>query len=429
MTTIIHRRVAKGALILGASRVLVFSVPLIATPIFARIFSPRAFGAWTVLGSLVTLLSAQDFGLCSALRVRLAKYQVTRDDEIARKEFYSVFAAIVATALFLSGLILTIRPDITFMGVPQKYSAATYAAITIGMISVSAAAPFQALYAYLDTQWVALADVIRALFQIFASLLIYATTRNLLFALIIYYAPTAIYIALNYEFLRRRRAWKSPVKSAIQTWWIGSQRIRRMAAEGLPYLALSILNIALGPLDLLIAGKYLGLSEAGSLGLVLKLVNVGYAFLGAISWGYVGAYGIQFMQKNYSWIRKTIATQIGVMGIVGLLATAALVVFGEHVIHFWSGRVVAQRGIYLLAGLAFLSGGVNRLLLTVIQGIGRVGRSIVPLTICALLKIWAAVSLVPYMGASGILLATVITNCVVCGIVLLQLTNLLQHHR
>ena len=426
MAALTHRGVAKGALILGASRVLVFLVPLVATPIFARIFDARAFGAWTVLGSLITLLSAQDFGLTSALRVRLIRRQVAAEGEIARREFYSVFATILAMAIFLSALTLALRPSVRALGVPREYSAATYAAVVIGMISVSAAAPFQALYAYLDTQWVALSDVIRALFQIVAALIIYATTRSLIYSLIIFYAPTILYILLNYEFLRRRRGWSKPFGRSIKTWWIGSENIRRMVVEGLPFLALSILNIALGPLDLLIAGRYLGLSEAGSLGLVLKLVNVGNAFLGAISWGYVGAYGIQFMDQNYAWIKKTIVIQTGIMCIVGLCAIFAMVLFGEPVIHFWSGRIVAQRDIYLLAGLVFLSGGINRLLLTVIQGIGRVGRIIVPLTICVLLKIWGAISLAQHFGANGILLATTATNFVVAGIVVTQLVGLLS---
>lgn len=426
MAAVTHRGVAKGALILGASRVLVFLVPLIATPIFARIFDARAFGAWTVLGSLITLLSAQDFGMCSALRVRLIRRQIAGEGEIARREFYSVFAAILATAIFLSAVILALRPSVRVLGVSGEYSAATYAAAIIGLISVSAAAPFQALYAYLDTQWVALSDVIRALFQILAALIVFVTTRSLFWSLIIFYAPTLVYILLNYEFLRRRRGWRNPFGRSIGTWWIGSENIRKMAIEGLPFLALTILNIALGPLDLLIAGRYLGLTEAGSLGLVLKLVNVGNAFLGAISWGYVGAYGIQFMNQNYAWIKKTIVIQTGIMCIVGMCAIFALVLFGEPIIHIWSGRIVAQRGIYLLAGTVFLSGGINRLLLTVIQGIGRVSRIILPLTICVILKIWGAILLAPHLGANGILLATTATNVVVAGVVVVQLVGLLS---
>ncbi len=410
---------------LGASRTLVFLVPLIATPIFSRIFDARTFGAWTILGSLITLLSAQDFGICSALRVHLAELQVAGDQDAARNEFHSVFAVILVTAVVLSALLLALHPNVSFLGVPMRFRTATYAAIIIGLVSVSAAVPFQALYAYLDAHLVAASDVVRALLQIVAALVIYATTRNILLCLVVFYAPTVGYIYLSYELLRRRRSWRNPYKNGVHTWWVGARRMRRLAVDGIPFLALSVLNLALGPLDLLLAGRYLGLVEAGSLGLVMKLVNVGYAFLGAISWGYVGAYGMEFMNQNYAWIRKTIVVQIAAMVVLGIVATVALVLFGESVVHLWSGRVVAERGLYLLAGIVFLSGGINRLLLSVIQGVGRVGSIIVPLTVCALAKIWIAVSLIPNFRADGILLATTITNLMVAAVAFVQLRRLL----
>lgn len=426
MTPLSQRRIAASALALAASRALVFLVPLIATPIFSRMFDDDTFGAWTILGSVFTLLSSQDFGICSAYRVRLAGLQVTGDDALARRQFLSIFAVIVAGAIILSAGIALVRPPIGLLGLPPADGLAAYIAIGMALIAVASAVPFHAMYAYLESEWVAASDVIRALLQIFAAGLIYLTTTGLVPCLVIFYSPWLLYVLIIYFILMYRRKWRGYRGSRLRDWWIGGRALRALTLEGLPFWVLQLLNLALGPLDFVLAGTFLGLAEAGSLGLVLRLVNVGYAFLGAVAWGYAGAYGLQYARGDYRWITKTISAKIGLMVALGILTTGALVMFGETVIRVWSGRVVAEHGVYLMSGIVFLTGGVGRLLLSVLQGIGRVGRVLLPLLLCTGFKIGAAIVLIPHWHADGLLAASSLANLAVAAVAAFQLAVLLR---
>lgn len=426
MTAVSHRRIAKGALALAASRAMVFMVPLAATPVFSRIFDDKTFGAWTILASLFSLLGVQDLGICSALRVRIAELQVSGDDTEARREFLSVFVLLLVGAIVASAVVWFLHPPVNFLGLLPAQSGAAYLAFSMGLISVASAPSFHTLYAYLETEWVAAADVIRAALQVLAAGLVYVTTARLVPSLIVFFSPWLLYVFHTYFIVLRRRNWRGIIGTPLRNWWAGRKVLEKLILDGMPFWALQLLNLTFGPVDVLLAGKFLGLAQTGSLGLVLRLLNVGYAVLGAAGWGYAGAYGLQYARGDYGWVKRTSAIATGLMVAAGLVATVGLVWLGEPVIRIWSGRTVAMPGVYFMAGIVFLTGGVGLLLLSVLQSIGRVGRVLVPLTVLAALKIGLAIVVIPIWHADGLLAVSSLCNLAVAGAAALELARLLR---
>lgn len=406
-----QRRTLLGALAGIVGRATSIGAALVSVGVFSRLLSTTDFGAWMVLLAFFTLLTSQDLGVCSSLRVRLARHQLAGNDAEAKADFLTVLWGLITVVATCCVVMVLWRPSPSVLGIPSSYAEATYCIFACGLLQLVSAAVWHSMYAYLEANLVGGMDALRSLGQICAAGVAWVVHPDFFFAAMIFYLPWLLYAPTAYRIFTRRRGWRSDF--AQLTWAVTLRGVRRFGeifVGGLKLWALQLLMLALTATDVVMTGRFLSLESAAEVSVVLRLLNVAVGFLSVVMTSFLGTYAHEFGRGNTAWIRRALKLQMLSVGGLSFVVMIGLLTVGHAVVLAWTGRSVDDVWLFFWCGLSFTAYSLVIVLQTPFQGTASVSKVIMPLLLFAGLKVSLAYLLSRSFGAVGIMAGGCIAN-------------------
>jgi O-antigen/teichoic acid export membrane protein len=379
----------------------------------ARYFDRSTYGLWALITAAATMGVVFDLGLGNGLRNKLARMQANRGDQVAieaaRKYFFAAFYTVITVSLLagLSSLLLRFIPLARF--VPTNDAALQHQligmispVILIVLLNVAFGLSLYALLAYQEPQWVAVFDVARTVLSLGTMCLLTAIHATFDLILLSFLAVQAAASGGAFAVFLTRRSWV-PVRIKIVDVY---ETVRDLLRTSLGFGVIQVASMAvmLSPPYLVAAVR--GLGAAGDYSLAQRpflLMNMAQLAMLVPLWS---QYTESAVRRDWEWIRFMLRRSIQATGAVYLAGGAFMLLVGPELIAIWAGRtVVADRRLILAIAAWALVGGWVTCLSILLNGIHRLRRQAVLLTLGALAEIPLALWLGSAWGPIGVAIA------------------------
>ncbi|MBU3555946.1 lipopolysaccharide biosynthesis protein [Polynucleobacter sp. UB-Piko-W3] len=333
-----------------AARILQMCSGLLSVYVFSRLFDINDFSLWNWLFSIFVIITSQDFGLLSAMRVWLGK-EYAQQQLIKQQTIF--MAGIMGMAVILTLLIV-------FMGIywlvqvdplPEKTVLVAWV-IFASTFSILGTVCANALLAMLNSGAVGAIEFARSLAQLIVIGLIYFLDLDIISSALLYYLLLILYvpaIAIIFLYLHR---W-----SPIQLWGLITTKfseifttmgslIRNGTLLWVNQLAFVLI---LAP-DIFYAGLLLSNDDVSTVTILNKLVGLSVGIFSAGLLPYFGLYIHRMTKEDNSWIFGDVKKAFLIIILIGLSYMAGLLLFGEVFVFYWSGFTLDSPILYGLAG-------------------------------------------------------------------------------
>jgi O-antigen/teichoic acid export membrane protein len=419
----------RSALAGVVGRIMSMFSSLVIVAMFSRLFSAGEFGVWMVLLSLFTAITSQDLGVSSSLRIRLAKFQLDKENLQAQMEFFSVLSGFLVIALILILIIVFTRLSPAYFGVPNSYSVSIYIVFASAFISLSSSAVMHGMYAYLEGDLVALMDTLRSIAQLISAVIAYFMHLNFIISAIIFYLPWLAHLIVSLMVFVQRRGWDM---SNILRYSVissnGRKSFYKIFIAGVPMFVFQCLIVVFISSDVLLSGSFVSVTKAGDISLVMRIVNIVAGLVGVVMFSYVGAYGIELRRGNIVWIKKSLKINIIIILMASLSGAIILFFGGKYAILLWTKKILLDRWLYLLSGCYLVVICCGNVLQTLYSSTGSVRPLIIPFILLAIVKIIASYFVSKIYGINGIVAVSVFVNSLAGFVMVYEMKNLFEYY-
>lgn len=322
--------------------------------VFSRLFTVDDFGIWNWLLSISVIVTSQDFGILSAMRVWLGKEYA--QDNLAKQQTIFI-AGIAGISVIL--LILIFGEGVYWLMHTKPLPTSilmVYWVLFTATFSILGTVCANALLAFLNSSVVGLIELTRSLMQILVICIIYFLHLDLLISVVIYYLLFILYVPVVFGALISLHNWKLK-----RIWLIGKEQwsevframislIKNGALLWVNQLAFALILSA----DIFYAGLMLSNEDVSTATIINKLVGLGVGIFSAGLLPYFGLYVHRLAQQDTSWVRRELNKAFLFISIVGIAYTIGLLLLGKTFVLVWTGYTLDSRLIYSLAGLQFI---------------------------------------------------------------------------
>lgn len=335
-----------------AARVMSMISALLGVYIFTRLFSVEEFGYWSWLLSVSVMITSQDFGILSAMRVWLGKEYASQNETKQKSIFAAGFVGVsVIFILVLFGLLLyAAQPEAR-----GKTPLLIGWVILASVFSIFGTVAANALLAFLHAVAVGLIELLRSIFQIVVILLASLLGWDFQLTVGAYYSLFVVYVLIvipllcfinNWRFIDILSQGLRNLPDTFNTLW-------SLVKNGLLLWVNQLAYVTILSADVFLAGMFLTQSEVAAVAVINKLIGLGVGLVGAGLLPYFGLYVHKLSSHDSSWVRIELKKAITMICLVSFVYTVVLLYFGKYAIFIWSGFDIDSFILYLMAGLQF----------------------------------------------------------------------------
>lgn len=338
------RRVRGRALIAGitsslAGKAVGLVAPLLITPLAFGFLGAERYGMWMAITSLTSMALFADFGLGNGLLTRLALLHGAGDRGAAAREIASAYAllgglATVLLAMLTATVALVPWPAVLNVTDPEVASdARVVVLLCFGafLVNIPLALIQRVQYAH---QQVAQSNLWQAAGSLISAALVVSSVMAgvrpvLLIAVAVLAVPlmnaanTICYFGWQNPELRPR-----PRHVRIPT-------ARGLLRLGLRFFVISVLGSVVLNLDGFLVGRVLGLTEAATYAVVLRVFGVLALFITLVGLPLWPANGEALVRGDVTWVQRNTRRMSYLCAGVVALPGAALVLFGNDLFRLW----------------------------------------------------------------------------------------------
>lgn len=394
--------------------------------VFSRLFSVDDFGLWNWLFSIFVIITSQDFGLLSAMRVWLGKefaqQQIAKQQVIFMAGTLGI-ALMLLLLIFCMGMYWAIQtPN---LNVKDFLVGWVLFASTFSIFGTVCA---NALLAMLHAGTVGAIELARSITQLLTIGLIYIVGLNLISSVLLYYLPLIFYVpAIAIIFLRIHK-W-----SLIQLLQLTKTRISEIFSTmralirngGLLWINQLAFVMILAP-DVFYAGLLFSDDDVSTVTIINKLVGLCVGIFSAGLLPYFGLYIHRMTQEDNSWVFKDLKRAFLIIIFIGLSYMVGLLLLGKVFVFYWSGFTLDSPALYVLAGMQSVILCLSVYMQLFFQG-PRINFQILPIVFAAcairLLFLWAGDQA---LGIYSIFISSILAYLTLIILMLIKLRSLLR---
>lgn len=333
-----------------AARALQMCSGMLGIYVFSRLFDIDDFSLWNWLFSIFVIITSQDFGLLSAMRVWLGK-------EYAQQKL------IRQQIIFMAGTIgVTLILVLLIFGMVIYWLLGAHSLTTkdflVGWVlfastfSIFGTVCVNALLAMLNAGTVGVIDLSRSIAQLLIIGLIYFLELDLIKSALIYYLLLILYVPAIAIIFLHLHTW-SPFKLWDLTKTRFSEVFTAMATliknGALLWVNQLAFVLILSP-DIFYAGLLLSSDDVSTVTIINKLVGLSVGIFSAGLLPFFGAYIHRMAKEDNSWIFGDLKKAFLLISLIGLAYMAGLLLFGKVFVFYWSGFTLDSPILYSLAG-------------------------------------------------------------------------------
>lgn len=321
--------------------------------IFSRLFNVDDFGIWSWLLSISVIVTSQDFGLLSAMRVWLGKEYAQNNQDKQQTVFLAGITSVIAILM-----VLVIGEGIYWLAdnrsLPNKTILVFWVLFTT-TFSIVGTVCANALLAFLNSGVVGAIELIRSILQILVICLIYLLNLDLSSSVMIYYLLFILYVPIIFIALlllhqwELKKLWVIATERWIDVWQAMIVVIKNGALLWINQLAFALILSA----DIFYAGLLLSSDDVSTVTIINKLVGLGVGILSAGLLPYFGLYVHRLAQQDTAWIQKELSKAFFIIISIGLIYSIGLLLLGKGFVAIWTGYHLDSPLLYGLAGLQF----------------------------------------------------------------------------
>lgn len=414
--------IIRGAISNLAARLLGLAASFLNVYLLGRLLNSNDFGLWIWLFAIFSLITAQDFGYISAMRVRMGQ-------DIAKGHPKAV-SVIYVSALFLTLIIISLLAG----GIPLYDVWSGHAsdeknyrnlAIICSAFTLLGTVSAQALIATLRTTVVSAIEAFRSLAQIIIYLLAYVMDLSVGAVVYIFFLTTLLYVPLvtkvywqsanislydivhiiRLHYLQVQKASKSILKDGALLW--GGQ-------IGITMLVNS---------DVYLAGYFMPDSEVAKIGVISRFQLLGVGLFAAALMPLSANFVVQIGSLAKTLVMNKIRQALVLFTLAGLLYIFVTYAWGSELIMRWSTIEIDNKNAFLLSGMLFTLMLCVTLLQMFMQFTVFAGAMVLWLLLMVIVKIGLTASFVSSFGYLGVFGASIIASAVFLAIALVWLAR------
>jgi O-antigen/teichoic acid export membrane protein len=410
------KKVMIGSFSLIISQIISMLTGFVITGLLTRYLAPNEFGLWTLLMSLTGIFAGMDFGFANALRNKISKLSIDKEkNEVLIKNcYFSVFYAFILLALFITSVLLVIKPFIAWKGlfntldpsIIRTGSVLFVVGASIFSFNMAFGVSSVGFYGYQESHWNAIIGIIyKILLLLVTSILIKYHASfviiNSTFLFIMLFSTVISFIVFN-----KKRGWG--VELINFRILIGI--IRELFSKSMQFVMLQTLAILYSQADLFVISKTLGLETVGNYSLIKKLFLTFSYFQFAFLMPMWSAYGEAVESDDYLWARKILKKSAFYSVAIFTFVMLVFVVSGPFIIRAWTGIILDSRILYLIIGLLFIITAWNNSFSVFLNSANLLKRQIMVSLISFVLFVVLSLILGKNYGLNGICLVLVLTS-------------------
>jgi len=387
--------------------------------VLSRALDVSQFGMWSWLFSIATLITSQDLGVISAMRIELGKLGAKQDDSDLKNQQTQLLLSVIQGLFVICALVLLVLVLASYEVVALHAIKAPYAlfalVVMIAFLSLFGTISANALLAFLKEDQVVLLDFCRNLMQLGSVACIYFLQVDLDWAVIIFFTPYALYSVVGLYLLLKVQQWNFvSLNSAL-----GNHFQKRFAyflglfRLGLPLWAIQLSAIVFSGSELIYVGFFTDDATIGTTAILQRYVNIAIGFTAAGTIPFFGHYARRIHQNSREdrlWLRQKSNLKLGAVLLIGLAYSMLLVSFGQQITEIWSGQLVENHMLYLLIGAVFTVTAMNTLFQLFYQSNKVYVPVISAMVFCGLVKLFGIYLLLNHFQMIGIWMSFLLGN-------------------
>lgn len=334
-----------------AARALQMCSGMFGIYVFSRLFAINDFALWNWLFSIFVIITSQDFGLLSAMRVWLgreyAQHHIIRQQIIFIAGIFGV-AIVLLFFIFSSGVYWLLQPTST----PTK-DLLIHWVIFASTFSIFGTVCANALLAMINSGTLGAIEFIRSLAQLVIIGLIYFLGLDLISSALLYYLLLILYVPAIALIFFRSHKW-----SPIQLWGLAKTKFSEifttmgiLIKNGILLWINQLAFVLILAPDVFYAGLLLSSDNVSTVTIINKLVGLYVGIFSAGLLPYFGLYVHRMTQEDNSWVLSDLKKAFLIIISIGISYTFMLLLFGQMFVFHWSGFVLDSPVLYGLAGL------------------------------------------------------------------------------
>lgn len=318
---------------------------------------PERFGLWMTITSIIILLSFFDLGMSNSLVNIVSEEYGKRNHQRIHQAISSTLLILVGLALILSGIFFG---SFYFIDWVNIFHANTVVAmvevvpsITIYVLIFLISLPLSVVHkvqvglqeSWKSNLWYLLGQLIALFFLIVC---VYFEAGVPLLILAVAGGPALATLMNFYTYFIFERRDFFPSFSAVQL-----STLKNIGRVSGLFLVMQFMSLVGNASDNIVIAKILGLSEVSTFAIVQKLTMIlGFSQLLILPMWPI--FGESIARGNYYWAQRALKKMLWVSLVMGTLAGAVILFFGEFIIEIWVGHPI-EVSANILLGFALYS--------------------------------------------------------------------------
>ena len=409
-----HRRAALTTLAAALAKLISIATALISVPLTLHYLGPERYGMWMTMSSVVAMLSFADLGIGTGI-LNAVSAAYGKDQQSAIREYVSSgYVALTAIAIVIMALFAVFHafvPWFRVFNVTSQAAREDVAPAFVVLVSCFALAiPLGVVQrvqiglqkGFMANLWQCAGSLL-GLAGVIAAIALQAGLPMLILAFV--GGPLAASALNNIVFFGWLERQMAPRLQAVSL-----QATGRIAHIGFMFFMLQAVIAATFYSDNIVVAQLLGAAAVTEYAVPQRLFSMIGVVLGMALWSLWPAYGEAVARGDHAWAQLTLKRSF--FAAVGLSALGSLVLIcaGNWIIHMWVGHSITAP-LPLLLGLGLLQvvqaggGAISGYL----NGTNFVGFQVVAGLFTAILAIALKILLVPIIGTSGVVWATILS--------------------
>lgn len=396
------RRIKFGSLATVGGRISNAGSQLLITGLLARTLEPNTFGIWVVLYTIYSLVPSLDFGLGQSLRLKLANLNASGSQGVLEQQlFSSVLFMLIAWGLIFAGIIIVVLNLILVLNLNLKIALMFFSVIC--GISVALSLGTQVFYSYEEGFERGILDMIQAVILVVAIWGV-SGSANLETIVYVFFGMTSLISMGSLVWFIKRRGWVIKIPQ-ISDSIIALQYLGR---SSLWFWLLSVFAVGILNTSPLFIASMTNLEQVGHFSILQRLfgmlVTVHLAWLAPFQSAYTRAIAL----KEWSWLRATWIRSSRLTAIWMATVTVALMFTYQNLVLLWTGKIFYEPALVAIFSIWVYVWTWINVNSVVLNGIGILKPQVIFLGIGFLIYVSLGIFLVPLLGVSGILVASLI---------------------
>lgn len=416
-----HRRVVLSAVASALARVLSIGTALITVPLTLHLLGRERYGVWMTISSFVGLLVFADFGIGNGLMNTVADAHGKDDRNAIRSAISSSVFLLGIVAIAVMALFATAYSYMSWSAIfnvssslaKQECAPATAAfvicfalAMPTGIVQRVQMGLQQSFAASL---WQCAASVF-GLIAVIAAIAFHASLPWLVIALM--GAPLLANLLNTLTYF----VWVQPdIAPSVQS--VSRDGIRIVGETGFLFFLIQFIGAALFASDNIVIAQILGAAAVTAYAVPQRLFSLISTIFGLALTPLWPAYGEAISRGDHLWVWRTLRRSFMIAAGISAPLALVLILSGNWVIALWVGHGIGA-SLLLLAGLGLwqVAQTVGNTITMYLNGANMMRFQLIWSAVAACVGLTAKILLVPVIGVSGVVWATVLSYVLCVGV-------------